>query len=125
MTAAADQGHGVGEPLAVTAPELDSRRGALHPALIRLMQKDRNTAQRLAPFHHRGIEMRMRDDDTVDAAFGLQRGDSLISHQAQAFPQDVAGIGRQEEGSLINGKARIEADAEDTCLIRQTKTVTT
>src|SRR5512143_4084649 len=81
------------ELVCVTAPELDVRRAALHPLLVALVNEDRNAAEGVAPFDHRRVEMRMRDGDEIEAAACLQRCDGFVGDDAEALPEDVAGVG--------------------------------
>jgi hypothetical protein len=43
----------------IALPELNARGRPLHPRAVGIVEKDRHAAESLAPFHHRGIEMRM------------------------------------------------------------------
>src|SRR5262249_6975022 len=123
MAAAAQQRDAVRQPALVAAPQLDPGGWPAHPVLVRLVDEDRDPAQRFAPFHHGAVEMRMRDDDAVDAAAGLEGRDAVAGDQAEALPQDVAGVGRQMERPLVDGEGRREPDAEQSGLVLEPEAV--
>ena len=65
------------------------------------------------PFHHRGVEMRVRNGDGVDAAEAFDQRDGRVIERGDAIPQDIAGVGAQQQRALADGEMRLRADAED------------
>ena len=73
-------------------PVLDRAGRPLHPVLVGPVQQDRHAAQRLAPLHHRGIEVRVRDEDAIDTTTFAQHAHRGLGDEAHALPQQIACI---------------------------------
>ena len=112
VAANAQQRDVVGQSQRIAAPELDAIRRPLHPLAIGFVQQDGHAAERIAPFHHRAVEVRVRDDDAVHATAFLQCSDRIVGHQAHAFPHQMAGAGGQQQCALRNGEFAGDSDAE-------------
>ena len=67
--------------------------------------------------------MRVRDHDPVDPAAGLQGCDRLIAHQADTFPEDVAGIRGQKKRSLVDGEIGGKTNAQQPRLLLKAQLV--
>src|SRR5207342_3643216 len=64
------------------------------------------------PFDHRGIEVRVRDDDAVDTAGVAQGTHGVVVDEAQAFPKEVARVGAQVQRALRDGERGVDGDGE-------------
>ena len=109
MAAAADQRDAVPQFEGVAFPQIDRRIRPHDPLPVGGMQMDVR-AEGVRPFHHRGVEMRMRDGDRLDAAERLDRRHGRGIERCDAIPQHVAAGGAQQQRALADGKARADAD---------------
>src|SRR5262249_7297602 len=98
-------------------PQFDRRIGTHDPLLVAGMEMDRNAAERTAPLHHGGVEVRMRYADCLQAAETLDQRDRCRVEHGDAVPQDVAGGGANEECALADRKCGLRPDADDPGLI--------
>src|SRR5712692_5985630 len=73
---------------------------------------DRHAAERAAPFHHGGVEMRMRDADPLEAAEPVDQRDGGVVEDRDAIPQHVAVRRQHQQGPLADGELRLRADAD-------------
>ena len=69
--------------------------------------------ERARPFHHRRIEMRMRDRDSIDATKSFDHRYGCIVESGDAVPQNIAVFRAQEQRALPNGECRRRANADD------------
>ena len=57
--------------------------------------------------------MRVRNGDGVDAAEAFDQRDGRGIERGDAIPQDIAGIGAQQQRALADGEMRLRTDAEE------------
>jgi hypothetical protein len=90
MSPATDQRHVREELLSLSIPKLNRWIRTHNPAVVSGMKVDRDTAECAAPFHHRGIEVRMRDGDCLQAAKTIDQGNGRRVQHRNAVPQDIS-----------------------------------
>src|SRR5215472_8451863 len=54
------------------------------------MQVDRDAPERAAPFHHRRVEVRMRDSDSLQATEAVNQGNGRRIQHRNAVPQNIS-----------------------------------
>jgi hypothetical protein len=69
------------------------------------------------PFHHRGVEMRVRNRDRFYAAETLDQRDRCFVQKRDAIPQHVAAGRAHQQRALADGEPRLRPDAEDVRLV--------
>jgi hypothetical protein len=69
------------------------------------MDIDRDITERVAPLHHRGEEVRVRDSNHVNASQIADCLDRPIVNQRNAVPEPLPS-GFESKGALANGKQR-------------------
>ena len=69
--------------------------------------------ERTGPFHHRRIEMRMRDRDGIDATESFDHRHGRVIKRGDAIPQDIAVFRACEQRALANGECRNRTDADN------------
>ncbi len=116
MAAAADERHAARERKRIAVPELDRRVGPHHPFAVGGVQMN-GRVERMRPFDHRRIIMRMRDGDADEAAEPLDDGDRGLVEERDAVPQHVAFFGHHQQRALADGEGGHRADADEARLV--------
>src|SRR5262249_55094528 len=81
------------------------------------VQMDGNAAEGAAPFHHRGVVMRVGDGDAGEPAERLHDLDGGGIDERDAVPQNIAFGSAQDERALADGKFRHRPDADQAALV--------
>ena len=81
------------------------------------MQMDRHVAEGAAPFHHRGVVVRVRDRDPGEAAERLDDRDRRRVEERDAIPQHVALRGAHQQRALADPEWRDRSDPDQAGLI--------
>jgi hypothetical protein len=117
MSPATDQRHVRDELLGLSIPKLNGWIRTHNPALVSGMKVDRHIAERAAPFHHRGIEVRMRDGDCLQAAKAVDQGNGRGVQHRNAIPQDISSGCANKQRALTNRKVRLCPNADHSRLV--------
>jgi hypothetical protein len=80
--------------------------------LIRLVDQDGNASEGVAPLTHRGVEVRVGDDDAVEPTTCSNGLDGLVRDEADAFPENVARVGWEQQRPLIDRERRRHAQRQ-------------
>src|SRR5262245_22584272 len=81
------------------------------------MKMDRHVAERAAPFHHGGIEVRMRDGDGLQAAEAIDQGNGRGVQHRNAIPQDISTGCANKQRALTDRKGRLCPNADHSRLV--------
>ena len=117
MSPATDQRHVREELLSLSIPKLNRWIRTHNPAVVSGMKVDRDTAECAAPFHHRGIEVRMRDGDCLQAAKTIDQGNGRRVKHRNAVPQDISIGCANNERALADRKGRLRPNADHSRLV--------
>src|SRR5690606_14051280 len=111
MAATVNEGQPVPEWPRGSFPKDNGRVWTHHPLAISCMQVDRRAPKSLAPLHHAGIVVGVRDGNRGNAPHSLNRGDRRIIEQGNAIPEQVAARALEQQAALADGKFWLAADA--------------
>src|SRR5258705_9676012 len=84
----------------IALPQLDGGVGSHDPLPVGGVQMDGNAAEGAAPFHHRGVVMRVGDRDAGKPAEPLHDLDGGGIDERDAVPQNIAFGRAQDEPAL-------------------------
>ena len=117
MAAALDQ-RDAREQIHAALPEPNRRVRSHDPARISPREMDRNAAKGTAPLDHAAIEVRARGADRRYAPEGPHLLDGLIIDEALAVPKNVAGLGLDQQPTLVDPELRGRADPSQVPFVR-------
>src|SRR5262249_40655240 len=73
--------------------------------------------KRTRPFHHRRVEMWVRDGNGIDAAEGFNHRHRRVVERGDAIPKDVAVVSAHEQRALADSERGRRADANNALLV--------
>src|SRR6266540_1262524 len=82
-----------------------------------VMKVDRDPAERVAPFHHCCIEVRVRYTDSLQATERIDQGDGRRVQHRDAVPQDVSIGCANNQRALADRKGRLCPNANHSRLV--------
>jgi hypothetical protein len=117
VAAAANERYFARERQSIALPQLDGGVGPHDPLPVGGVQMDGNAAEGAAPFHHRGVVMRVGDRDAGKPAEPLHDLDGGGIDERDAVPQDIAFGRAHDERALADGKFRHRPDPDQAGLV--------
>ena len=110
MARRVDQRQPLQQRVALAGPETLRWVRAHDVLAVRLVQPHR-AAERMRPFHHAAVVMRVRNGDGGDPAERIHQIDGRVVDQRDAIPQHIAMRRAHQQGALADGEIGQRADA--------------
>src|SRR5262245_46618466 len=106
MAPRADQCEARHEFFGLTLPEGNAGPITHDPFAVRFMQIDWHATERITPFHHGRVVVRMRDRDRLDPTHGVDHFDRGAIDECDAIPQDVSAWRAHKHRALADAEVR-------------------